>query len=378
MKHRSPLRRKLLASLALCTLCAPALSSGASGCAAGFPPISQVSGLRVLGVVADKPYAKPGDQVTFTMTYDDATADVGAGAGAPRPVQIFWLAGCYDPAGDEYYGCYSQLASVFADPENPPPGTVGLGQSFSLALPSDIISRRPQPTNGDPYYGIAIVFFAACAGTIQPVAPQGEGAGGSGAAGSFPLGCFDANGVQLGADSFVPGYAQVYAFADGRTNDNPVVTGLTINGMPMPEGVAGAVQVAGCSVPEDTRNSAGGCGKTDPFKACPEFQMSVTVPDDVAEVDPSGMAQGGGPLYETVWVDYFADNGDIDSPVLLVSASAPATPGGSPLQSSFSTNWIAPPSAAPDAGPLPPVKFWAVVHDSRGGETVIERYLQVE
>src|SRR4029079_13330971 len=98
---------------------------------------------------------------------------------------------------------------------------------FTLHLPPDLISRRPLPPDG-PHYGVAYVFFAACAGTIKPVPPDSTGR-----AGSFPLGCFDAQDNRLGADSFVPGYTQIYSFEDGRTNDNPPVSGLTLDGKPI-------------------------------------------------------------------------------------------------------------------------------------------------
>src|SRR5262249_40406118 len=61
------------------------------------------------------------------------------------------------------------------------------------------------------------------AGKIGPVPPSGTGK-----AGSFPFGCFDPDGNQLGPDSFVPGYTQVYAFEDGRVNANPRVLDLDI------------------------------------------------------------------------------------------------------------------------------------------------------
>ena len=58
------LRRALLGAACAVGIGAPWLSA----CAPDFEPQSKVSGLRVLSVVADKPYANPGDSVTFTMT----------------------------------------------------------------------------------------------------------------------------------------------------------------------------------------------------------------------------------------------------------------------------------------------------------------------
>src|SRR4051812_9568962 len=103
----APVRRLLLAGGACAAMAAPALSSGCNG---GFERVSKIDGLRVLAVVADKPYANPGDTVTFKMHYEDVNPiDKAAG---PRKIQITWLAGCYDPAGDAYYGCYEQLGGL--------------------------------------------------------------------------------------------------------------------------------------------------------------------------------------------------------------------------------------------------------------------------
>src|SRR6185437_2024111 len=158
--------------------------------------------------------AQPGDTVSFEMTYVDTF-------GRPPPT-VLWVGGCYDPDGDEYYLCYPQL-------EGGGLGNIAKGAgltTFSLTLPEDIITRRPKPTNGDPYYGLAYVFFAACEGTLTTQAPPDS----TGAAGAFPFACLDDQGNRLGADSFVAGYTQVYAFADGTTNHNPVVNGINFNG----------------------------------------------------------------------------------------------------------------------------------------------------
>src|SRR5262249_31524206 len=144
-------------------------------------------------------------------------------------------------------------------------------------------------------------------------------------------------------DNFVPGYTQVYAFEDGRTNQNPTictdrdpmmcpgdnkrgnVNGIIVQELDDNDNlVSGGIvkdgdTVASCSVSEANRSTAGGCGRTNPYKACSRYQITVDVPDDVAEPDPSSTDMNGNPLHEIVWVDYFADGGDIETPVLLVS-----------------------------------------------------------
>jgi hypothetical protein len=372
MRRPHPLRRFLLGGLALAAFAAPAL---ASGCAGGFAPVSQVDGLRVLAVQADKPYGvdcepctpppggtckptcKLATEVTFRMTHAD-----GLDPESPRPLQIVWLGGCFDPAGDEYYACYPQLATLlqgFDVKKLLDSGLVGLGDTFTLAIPPDLISRRVAPAAGAPYYGVAYVFFAVCAGTLGAVPPEGDGS-----AGSFPIGCFDSKHNRLGADSFVPGYTQVYAFSDLRPNDNPVVTSLLIDGRPLRDGDT----VETCGVSIDDRLAPPGCGRPDPYAQCASYVLDVVVPDDVAEDDPSSQSADGSSLKEVVWVDYFADQGSIDSPVKLVSD---ATTG---ILRDHGTSWLGPPPRDADAGSAPiPVNLWAVVHDARGGETVIHR-----
>lgn len=356
---RSPWRRPILATIAALAFGGPA---AASGCGASFTPISQIDGMRVLAVEADKPYASPGDTVTFQMSYYDGYVDPENPNGATRPVQIVWLGGCFDPEGDQYFQCYSQIAPLLQglNPNGPLPDFVGFGDTFSLKLPEDIVTRRPQPPSGTPWYGIAYVFFAVCAGRLGPVPAEG-----SGAAGSFPLGCFDSDNNRLGAESFVPGYTQVYVFADGRTNANPTITGMTIEKKTIEPGLDKAAEIEACDVPDDQRLGPYGCGKEDPAKTCGDFEIEVVVPEDVAETDPDAKNSDGTYLKEVVWVDYFADRGNLDTPTTLVSD---ATTG---YIKKHSTKYVAP--AEPG-----PVNVWAVVHDSRGGQSIIQRYLRVK
>jgi hypothetical protein len=352
-------RRAALALGALSLLFGPSI---ASGCAGGFTPISKIDSLRVLGVTVDQSYAAPGETVTFEMTFHDGYVDPKDPEAGPRNVQIVWLGGCFNPAGDAYYECYSQLATVFQglSPDGPPPsGLVGFGPLFSITMPGDIVASRPKPPTG-PHYGIAYVFFAACAGTLEVVPPDS-----SGNAGAFPLGCFDADGNRLGAESFVPGYTQVYAFDDGRRNTNPAVKAMTLDGKPLSEDFTLAPAVKRCTVPEDDRLGPPACGKEDPFTACEAYDLDIDVEAAVADVDPDGKTEDGKPLREVVWVDYFADQGDFDADVSLVND---ATTG---LVDKHKVRWIAPREKGL-------VSLWAVLHDSRGGSTVLPRYVRVE
>ena len=383
-RPRSGLRRLWLAALALAAVGA----SSAAGCAASFDPPSKVDTLRVLAVIPTKKcqpdltpelcaemcppedlecavgggaYVAPGDKVEFTMDYV-APPDV-----SQSEVQITWLGGCFNPVGDEYFGCYASLQKVFEDlaqavamGEFPADAPIAQGPGldrFTLTIPQDIVSSRPVPEVG-PHYGISYLFFAACAGTVRPVPPEGTGT-----AGSFPLGCFDAEGRRLGADSFVPGYTQIYSFADGRTNENPVATGINLDKAPIPEGLDGIPEVKRCPLTEDERRVSG-CGAEDPTTACTTYDIEVAAPDDVAEVDADATDVDGAALREAVWVDYYGDAGDFQSDVKLVS-----DPKSGYLPDN-AVKWVPPDTVGP-------ARIWAVVHDARGGASIVERYVRV-
>ena len=352
-------RRAPLAIAALALTVGPALGAG---CQPGFDPPSKVGGLRVLSVQADKPYAKAGDTVTFDMTYTD-----GLDPANPRPVQVAWIGGCVDPPGDLYYGCYAQLAktlgaaaSMKAGGSLPPElaGQLGVGPKYSIELPADIVTRRPAPDQG-PHFGTAFVFFMACAGKLGPAPATTEGR-----AGSFPIACFDDAGTQLGADSFVPGYTQVYAFEDERANANPTITGITYDGNVLPDDVTKAPTLKACSLTEDDRRIQG-CAKTKPEDACQSYAVRVEVPQDVAEPDPEAKTKDGGQLREVVWVNYYVDGGDLSGDAALLSD---ATNG---YNDDHGVTWL-----PPNTPGL--YSIWAVVHDNRGGTSIVRRFVNVE
>ena len=147
-----------------------------------------------------------------------------------------------------------------------------------------------------------------------------------------------------------------------ETSPGPVV-GSTVAAGPI-AGSPALPEVDRCDVSEEDRRAPAGCGRQNALTSCGSYSVSVLVPSDVAEVDPSGTQADGQPLHEAVWVDYFADQGDINSTVALVSDA----PLG--IQKGFATLWTPPPTPGR-------AKLWAVVHDSRGGVTPIERTVWV-
>lgn len=395
------IRRAILGTLGAAVLFGPAVFSG---CATNFTPSSKLDTLRVLAVTLDHPYVPdnsdnpdhpdqwakpadcPGDLDRCTVHFHMELYD-GYGVrtqGAERKINILWIGGCFNPQADQYSLCAGPLIGVFQQakdaltdalnsgmkPTFPAGLPVGFGTDFTMVVP-DIVSSRPEPTFG-PHYGIGYVFFLACAGRFDVVDPDPS------AAGTFPIGCFDPDTKEpLGADSFVPGYTQIYSFEDGRFNTNPqvgddanpdvdnqlVVT--TMDDQPVPTDESGMLVVPTCDVPPDERYLPPSCTRQDAFDRCAPYKVYVNVPDDVAEVDPDAKSESGQQLTETVWVDYLTDTGDLDGDIKLIN-----DPQTGYLENHFG-RWL--PPAEPGISTI-----WAVVRDARGGGTVVKRQVKVE
>ncbi|MSP25520.1 MAG: hypothetical protein EXR75_10215 [Myxococcales bacterium] len=360
--HRFPLRRALLVS------CASFLSL--LSCATEFEPASDVAGLRILAITADRSYARAGEDVAFAMTVTDGLGDDN---GDPRALQIMWLGGCFDPPGDLYFLCVEELATRFQglgagmppDPgllssshASPAEDGVPDAHKFTLRIPDDIVTRRPAPASG-PHYGIAYVFFAACAGTLAPAPLETLGSD----VPEFPLQCLDADGNPQGPESFVPGYTQLYAFADERQNTNPPTEGIELDGVPIARTAEDATVVLRCPISDAERGRAS-CGSSTPTDVCVSHRVTAIVPD-VAEFMPDATDESGQQLRETIWVSYFGDGGDFESGVKLVSDARVG------YLADHTVDWL-----APEEPGL--YQLWAVTRDQRGGSSVVRGFVRVE
>jgi hypothetical protein len=347
-------RRAVLVALALATTGVVITPS----CGGQFDPPSLVNTVRVITVEADLPYGQPGETITLKMRYDDGRPDIDD----PEPLQITWLGGCFNPPGDQYYGCYEPLGELVARVQA---GDVSPTEfllqgpnfdTFQVTMPDDILESRAAPAFG-PKVGTAFVFFAVCAGELRPVEDAGDTD-----AQAFPFGCFDATGKRLGADEFVPGYTVVYAYEDGRTNANPTVNGFVFDGEPIDELTTPSVEA--CSVTEEDRDKTD-CNAVDEFEECTTYEIDVDVPRNVAESDPDSTGVDGELLDEVVWVNYYAEAGDFDGAIKLINDADQG------YQGDHGTVWVPPPEKGRYA-------LWAVVHDSRGGTTTHQRFVDVE
>src|SRR5690606_36110932 len=234
-RTRTRWRRVWLAPAALLTILA---SVSTSGCGPELDEISVIEGVRIIGLRQSAPYARPGEEVTLHMLWEDGSLE------PPRDVQTFFAFWCVNPPGDLFSECLQQV------PEAPPQVTFG-GTRASIVLPED--SLRPSSVDPRlPATGVAYVFYGACAGTLRfagaelgPDAAGGAGGAGvegqAGAAANWPdfsedfvgsdllPSCVDAQGRDLGADDFVIGYSSIFIYEDLR-NSHPVVSGFRVAG----------------------------------------------------------------------------------------------------------------------------------------------------
>lgn len=321
----------------------------AVGCGPQFDPGNELTSLRVLGVKKDKPYALPGEEVSLQLLWHDAKG--------PRDVQRAFIGGCVNPASDLYYGCFPEYAKSAAAGKPP---AFAFGDTFSVTLPEDIISSRPRPTEGREAYGVYIVFFAVCAGTLSfdtSVDPSSVGSAG------LPISCLDEAGEPLGSDDFVVGYSSIYSF-ENADNENPTyvldsnggtqfeVAGVAIDADCVGEACQGAsaVEVDCDAQPERCIDACADDGDD----SCPEIEVRPAIDEqENVELDDVSSRLFGSDVMEQMWVNYYVDRGAMSQVRLLNDA----TSGWNP---SYRGELRAP----KDRGPL---QIWSVIHDNRGG-----------
>ncbi|MGH7271279.1 MAG: hypothetical protein ACREJ3_12700, partial [Polyangiaceae bacterium] len=209
------------------------MALGASvGCSpSGFADRSLIDSVRILASSADKPYAKPGDNVTVQVLAIDGRVN------KPEPMGVWWLPfPCVNPAGDAYYGCFAQFGGVAggqtaAAGSRPAlkPGVdltpiLRSGASLQIQVPSDIITSHPVVPGTTPY-GLVILFNFACAGHLELIPPDPSNPNPQ----EMPIGCFDRAHNALGPEDFVFGFTRVYAYED-LTAQNPSIAQIDAPG----------------------------------------------------------------------------------------------------------------------------------------------------
>jgi len=356
----------------------PALAGAWLACGPkGFQDEALVNGVRILATRADRPYAKPGDTVTLSVLAADGRSS------RPEPMVIYWFPValapplslplpkasfvCEDPKNDAYYACFASLASAIGDAGAQADGSSGdggnqgfaigpgvdlspflpQGPTLSVPISRDIIANHPTMSGTMPY-GLALVFNMACAGhpELLPVDPSNLSFN------QLPVGCFDKDHNQLDANSYVVGYATIYAY-DSLTNANPVIAHILYQGNVMDGGYVGDSSTARAKPPADGGIVVPACTETD-RDACATYSFDIDVPSTSWQTDLQNIGSNGQPLHEQVWVDYYWSAGDFSDDSRLIY---------DPTQGAVGNTSV---SLTPPASPTA-ATFWAVVHDNRGG-----------
>jgi hypothetical protein len=333
----------------LCSSCAPS----------GFADPTQIETVRILASSADTPYAKPGSQVTVrVLAYDNRPSK-------PEPMTISWLRfPCVDPEDDAYYSCFQQFgetAKGAADGGVPLDAGIGAGvdgglfttgPSASFPVAGDAVTMHTSQPGTNVPYGLVFLFNIACAGQVRilPLDPSNQNPQ------AVPVGCFDAQGNQLGPDDWVLGYTRVYAY-DTLTNDNPVISYVDVNGQMLP-----ITQGDGPQTYEAPACDSGtGCLTMSPCTSSDQNQCQVkigpVVPSSSWELNPEQTDEHGNPLHEELWADFYSSIGQVQySARLLYDPSTGSIGGPDTTDNNFQ------PPSSPSQGYI-----WIVVHDNRSG-----------
>lgn len=351
-------------------------------------------GVRVLGARSQPASGVPGAELALSLEVFDGAPLVAelqraaaASAGQPLepeedesgPLSVAWLGGCHNPPGDSQAGCEPLLQQIAANLPDPLPDSsadipeqlasfFGLGNSFALHIPPDILAGRQLDTAAPPF-GVSYTFFAVCRGVLRPE---------PGRAG-MPLRCEDrTSGEPLGAEGFVRGFATTYTYS-GVTNSAPELLGATLDGLEPPE--RACETDADCS--DLTLGELGfACGR--PLAAafagqaaapaalrclprfapctglpCAAHELLPLVSQSSVEVDVAATAPGRAAPDEILWVKYFGFGGFDRTEVLINDR-------GSGFNADYALSWRPPALGVPT--PLP---VWAVVQDNRGGTSIV-------
>ncbi len=297
------------ARLARAAAVTAAIALGA-GCSADFDPSSRVTGLRVLAVRADQPYAPPG-----------ATVQLSALAVDPAGRALTWGWGtCVDPGAPDVVTCIDGVdwSSFTIAPDMP---------DFAVTVPDDAIDRIPAAARARASVGVVTV---VCPGDLSVASPPVSIA----ATGELPFVCRDpTTGRALAIDEYVAGVKRVFVRATDR-NANPAIGNVTWGNGDWPADVTQTASA--CAV---SGNDASRCDG-----ALRHAVAAIPAPGSAE----SGVDSFGAAFDEQIVVQYYATEGIFADDVRI--ASSPAT------------TWTAREESAGRT-----VSLWMIVRDDRGG-----------
>jgi hypothetical protein len=324
----------------------------AVACGNDFDPKSAITGIRVLGVKVETPYAKPGTTTKLSMLLVDGSSDR-----VVRQPKVVWFHGCKNPKGDSFLQCYPDMSRRLGEAyggkvtviDKEIPGLVTLGTDAVADVPADTLTSRPPAQQGSFPQGRLFVFFVACGGnvTYDPNPPNSSG---------LPVRCVNPQtNEDLDAQEFVYGYTPIFVF-DQLTNQNPTIEGSTFGGAPPTTKTC----AEGCPVGHACSGTrclpvVAQC-TTDKDTDCPTVDWKPLVARSSVEIDAVATKLDGEETTEELWVEYAAINGRFESGSRLVND--PKNGWRDDSEGKFMTFKSAPGEAT----------LYAVVRDNRGGQ----------
>ena len=288
-------------------------------CGADFDPPSRVTGLRVLAVRADEPYAPPASTVHLQALAVDP---------AGRALEWGWGT-CVDPDSSDVVDCI--------DGADWPGFTISADSpTHAVAIPADAIDRLPAAARARASVGVITV---VCPGDLSLVSPPASVR----ATGALPFVCRDHDtGRVLQQDEYQAGVKRIFVRTSDR-NANPVIANVTWDGQAWPETTVRDVEPCATD-----GNSLSVCDAV-------LHEVGAIAAPSSAE---SGVDSFGARFDEQVIVQYYATEGIFADSVRI--ASDPVTKWAAREQSGGRT-----------------VTMWMVLRDDRGGVDWTRRTVNV-
>ena len=174
-----------------------------AACGADFEPGSRVVSPRILALQADKPYARPGEEVALTLL-----------SANPEGEALEWAWGtCTLPASSTVDDCVEALDGDLEpfDPE---------ADELQVSIARDLLDGVPAAQRPSALVGVIVV---ACPGELRTGSTEG-----------VPARCVDQDGNARSIHDIEVGIKRIFIRESDR-NGNPAIDAITWDGEPWPE-----------------------------------------------------------------------------------------------------------------------------------------------
>jgi hypothetical protein len=262
------------------------------------------------------------------------------------------------PPGDNYAGCLPYLQTVIDQlsdedltqqtvPADAPMGVAGWGETFQAQTPPDIIAARPVAKDVVYPYGVEMVFFAYCGGTLRRAHSSQQ----------FPVGCFDPeSGRELGRDDFEFGFYPLFSY-EVVENQNPVLGSMNLVGVPKGDDCSDTLPCGEgyhCGSQNHCLPIVQRCTASK-VEDCEKHSLTVDVPRASVEQAVVAHIAAADAKPETIWVSYYASGGSFEHDSQLINEP------NTGWNDNSAGIWRA------NTEPNREVRLWSVVRDNRNG-----------